>query len=89
MVISLVEREQFWHKLVYDIKNADERAESGILGVIWEATIGNHEVTEKKVIEDSIKKNHQNNHRNQTSPPFKKLGKISLYFSVNFKNKYF
>ena len=56
VVISLVEREQFWLKLVYDLKREDERAESRMLRVIQGAAIGNHEVTEKKVIEDSIKR---------------------------------
>ena len=42
--------------LIYDPKNADERAESRMLGVIRGAAIGKHEVTEKKVIEDSIRR---------------------------------
>jgi hypothetical protein len=37
------------------LKKTDERAELGMLGVIQDAAIGNHEVSEKKVIEDSIK----------------------------------
>ena len=34
-------------------KRAEERAESGMLGVIQGADIGNHEVSEKKVIGES------------------------------------
>ena len=84
MVISLVEREQFWHKLVYDIKNADERAESGILGVIREATIGNLEVTEKKVIENSIKRIVQITTVTKHLPPSKKSEKNRPLFFGEF-----
>ena len=52
-VITLVERDKFWLELINDLKKADARAESRMLGVIREAAIGNHEVTEKKVIEDA------------------------------------
>lgn len=50
--ISLVENEQFWFELIYDLKGADAEAESRMLGVIQDAAIGNHEVAEKKEIED-------------------------------------
>jgi hypothetical protein len=49
-VITLVERDKFWLELIYDLKKAEARAEARMLGVIREAAIGNHEVTEKKVI---------------------------------------
>jgi hypothetical protein len=55
-IISLVGKEGFWFELICDLKKADARAETLMLGVIREAAIGNHEVTEKKVIEDSIKR---------------------------------
>ena len=55
-VISLVIEEKFWLRLIYDLKRADSRAEARMLGVIRQAAIGNHEVTEKKIIEDSIKR---------------------------------
>jgi hypothetical protein len=51
--ISLVIEEKFWLGLIYDLKRADARAEARMLGVIREAAIGHHEVTEKKVIEDA------------------------------------
>ncbi len=54
-VITLVERDKFWLELIYDLKRADSRAETRMLGVIRGAAIGHHEVTEKKVIEDNIK----------------------------------
>jgi hypothetical protein len=54
-IISLVGKEGFWLRLIYDLKEADSKAETRMLGVIQGAAIGNHEVTEKKVIEDSIK----------------------------------
>ena len=47
-VISLVLEEKFWLELVYDLKKADARAETRMLGVIREAAIGNHAVTEEK-----------------------------------------
>lgn len=87
VIISLVEKEQFWLELVFDIKKADERAESRMLRVIRKAAIGNHEVTEKKVIEDSIKKNIQITTVSKQAPPLKNLRKSSLYFLENFKNK--
>jgi hypothetical protein len=55
-VISLVKEEGFWLDLIYDLKKADKRAESRMLRVIQDVAIGNHEVTEKEVIEDSIKR---------------------------------
>ena len=39
--------------MLFDLKREDARAEARILRVIGDAAIGNHEVTEKKVIEDA------------------------------------
>ena len=46
-IISLVGEDKFWLELIRDLKRADARAESRMLGVIREAAIGNHEVTDK------------------------------------------
>ena len=43
-------------RIVISIKRTDEEAKSRMSGVIQDAGIGNHEVTEKKVIEDDIKR---------------------------------
>jgi len=47
-VITLVLEDEFWLKLIYDLKMAGGRAESKMLGVIREAAIGNRSVTETK-----------------------------------------
>jgi hypothetical protein len=68
-VITVVEEDKFWLKLVYDLKKADSRAETRMLGVIRGAAIGHHEVTEKKVIEDSIKRTVQTTTTTKQLPP--------------------
>jgi hypothetical protein len=60
-----------------------------MLGVIRESAIGHHEVTEKKVIEGSIKRTVQITTVTKHPPPFKYPGKIGFYFLENFKNRYF
>ena len=72
-VISLIEREQFWFRLVYDLKRADAEAEQGILGVIQGGDIGNHEVIEKKEIEDSIRRIAKMNPVTKRLPPLLKF----------------
>ena len=79
-MITLVERDKFWLELIYDLKKADARAESRMLGVIREAAIGNHEVTEKKVIEDSIKITVQITTVTKHPPPLKIREKSASIF---------
>jgi hypothetical protein len=47
-VISLVIKHKFFLKLAKDLKKAEAKAEERMLGVIREAAIGHHTVTEKK-----------------------------------------
>ena len=51
-----------------------------MLGVIQEAAIGNHEVTEKKVIEDSIKITVQITTLTKHPPPLKIWEKLAYIF---------
>jgi hypothetical protein len=65
--------------LIRDLKGVDEEAESRMLGVIPDVAIGNHEVSEKKVIEDSIKRTIQITNVTNQLPPSKcceKMAKI-------------
>ena len=57
-----------------------------MLRVIQGAAIGNHEVTEKKVIEDSIKKTIQITTVTK-HPPSKKSGKNWLLFLGEFQSQ--
>jgi len=79
-VISLVQKEEFWLGLIYDLKRADGRAESRMSKVIRESAIGNHEVTEKKIIEDSIKRTLQITTVTKQLPPLKIWEKLASIF---------
>jgi hypothetical protein len=79
-VITLVEQEKFWLGLIYDLKRADARAEARMLGVIRGAAIGHHEVTEKKVIEDGIKRTVQITTVTKQLPPLKIWEKLASIF---------
>jgi hypothetical protein len=54
-VIKVVERDKFWLEFVVDMKKADGRSESRMLGVIRRAAIGQHEVSEKKTESITLK----------------------------------
>jgi hypothetical protein len=75
--------------LIYDIKKADERAETGMWGVIREAAIGNHEVIEKKVMKDSIKITVQINTVTKHPPHLNVVKKWLKLEPANTQSKYF
>jgi hypothetical protein len=64
--------EGVWLYLIYDLKNADERAESQISGVIQGAEIDNHGVIEKKSSQEQHQNRLPNKHHQHASPSFKK-----------------
>lgn len=68
-VISLLEKEQFWFELIHDLKGVDGEAGSRMLGVIQDAAIGNHEVTEKKYLRTAPKELFKQPPSSSNSPP--------------------